>query len=237
VPQPTPVPDPCPRRDLRIVNYGLLGPLAESISYHDSDKRPVDEPVSHPDGGFLVVRRPIPVDEVSGGFSPGSVPVRQTFSSVTYTDGSQCRLKPVFADGVNRCPARGYAKPTAPVPTESQVRTKVHIAARRGQLQGQALYRVTVRFRARYPAKDGAYYVLGMGPVGSACNAGGVESPVPHDVARGQRVANVFWFDLKCTAVSGSVDYQPAPDQPPDEPYFGNPQDRINVGHPQIKLP
>jgi hypothetical protein len=61
----------CARQSLRNVFYGLLGPEADAVTYEDASGRLVRQPVSKPEGAYLVVEPTDPRPAASRG---GAVP-------------------------------------------------------------------------------------------------------------------------------------------------------------------
>lgn len=114
---------PCPRADLRDLDYGLLGPDAVSITYSTESGHLFTEPTNPPDGAYLIVGRAtgqqcVLVGGVRRGCSSGggtSGPGLQSgvITSVRYRDGQVCQLPAPTSAGVEQasCPAVGYVAP------------------------------------------------------------------------------------------------------------------------------
>ena len=127
----------CPGRDLRFLQYGLLGPDASSITY-TLGRRSETERTHGPDGAYLVVGpgsrsacAHLGLARDCGGTGPQYSP--QVFAgmitAVHYRNGQSCRLKPSYP-GEPRilvtCPRVGYHPAESPI-SESQVAAQVTV--------------------------------------------------------------------------------------------------------------
>jgi hypothetical protein len=133
----------CPARDVRKLQFGLLGPHAASVVY-EVDGQPHSAPVTGPEGAFLIVDRN---KTRYGGYSPSAAPVvgiskaglDYPLRRVVYRDGSVC---PSTSErhAIAVCPLIGYQRPAGTVPTSAQIKRPL-TAHRRGT-------RVSVSFLA-----------------------------------------------------------------------------------------
>lgn len=108
---------PCPRADLRDVDYGLLGPEATRITYVGKTGELFTETTNGPDGAYLVVRsgsvRACSTEPGHGrsctmgsGETSSSSLQSGVIVTVTYRDGHTCHLPAPTPGGVapGRCP-------------------------------------------------------------------------------------------------------------------------------------
>jgi hypothetical protein len=130
---------PCPREDLRDLNYGLLGPDAASIIFIGADGRRYTEPTNGADGAYLIISAPgtsgatcvlEPVHGRScstGGRTTGPELQSGVITQITYRNGSACHLPAPTPNGVRRasCPPIGYTAPARLRVTSAQVSTPV----------------------------------------------------------------------------------------------------------------
>ena len=122
----------CPKRDLRQIDYGLLGPDAVSITYQAADGQLKTIPTTGPDGAYLVV---LPDSDTSqkardvsnSGFDVGDGLSADGIRAVTYRDGHTCRLPPTAVPGSANvsCQPVGYVTRAGPLPSPSQVSAPV----------------------------------------------------------------------------------------------------------------
>jgi hypothetical protein len=92
------------RHKLRNLAYGLLGPAAVSVSYHDGN-RPHTAAVLAPVGAYLIVQRAAPAEQVASGQeglgTEGDLPPSPPLTAITYRlDGNLCQRGSVDARGV-----------------------------------------------------------------------------------------------------------------------------------------
>ena len=128
----------CPKQDLRVLAYGLLGPDAVSISYRNAAGRLVTEPTSGEDGAYLIVgahakpscvlstsmRRP----DCNIASSYGPLLQSGVVTAVTYRNGHVCRLPAPTSRGLVKqasCPPLGYRSPPFKHVTEAQVQAPI----------------------------------------------------------------------------------------------------------------
>jgi hypothetical protein len=189
----------CPPGSLRTILYGLLGPEATAVTYHDRTGRVVRAPVSRPEGAYLVV---LPIDPKRKNFyfSPGATPAGGLLS-VEYRDGTSCQL-PHPPDG---CPLNGYVAPKLPPVSRGQLAATVHVSVgtraespERDVAADQR--RITVTFRARQPADARSFYTIGVQVLhgGKHCSAGRLFGPIAKDVKAGTVLTRTEWMNYRC---------------------------------------
>jgi hypothetical protein len=135
--EPTKPPE-CPKRDLRELAYGLLGPDAVSISYLNAAGRLVTEPTSGADGAYLIIGPQAnpscvlttvtrqPDCDIAGSYGPLLQP--GVITAVTYRNGHVCRLPAPTSHGVVKqtsCPPLGYRSPPFKHVTAAQVQAPI----------------------------------------------------------------------------------------------------------------
>lgn len=125
----------CPNRDLRFVQYGLLGPEATSVTY-TVDGRTETEPTRGPDGAYLVAGPGSPnacaragLGSDCGGSGPGYSPQISSglITAVQYRNGRTCHLTPSYPGQpalLVSCRRIGYVPERSPF-GEPQVRAPV----------------------------------------------------------------------------------------------------------------
>jgi hypothetical protein len=111
---------PCPRADLRNVQYGLLGPEAAGITFIGAGGRLFTEPTNGPDGAYLIVQSATAPPCVllanggrgcgGGGETSGPELEAGVITAVNYRDGHTCHLPSPTPAGVPQvsCPLVGY---------------------------------------------------------------------------------------------------------------------------------
>jgi hypothetical protein len=145
--------DRCPRRDLREISYGLLGPEATGISYRTANDSLEHTATAGSDGAYLLVlphvkRRCIeqtPISCVRGPDGETGGPRVSLFGAIraiTYRNGSTCRLMTAeqvkaamtaehtrFERGFEHfsCPAVGYAPFPTSHTTSAQIAAPIHV--------------------------------------------------------------------------------------------------------------
>jgi hypothetical protein len=135
------LPPPCPKADLRDLEYGLLGPDATSITYVGAHGRRYTQRTSGPDGAYLIVRpqaaSPCLVKR-SGGTpmcGEGSIgPLLQAgiITAVTYRNGRVCHLPAPTPRRIVKpasCPLVGYQSPPFNHVTEAEVAAPISARA------------------------------------------------------------------------------------------------------------
>jgi hypothetical protein len=190
---------PCPRGDLRDLEFGLAGPDATAISYR-ADNGALRTVRTGRGGAYLIVLGLQPPEALRTGggrvvtpdyFSITATPASSTLVEVHYRDGSTCRVHPThsFAGG---CPNHGPTPIAGRLPTRAAVRTPLHLTVT-GSGRAAVLH---VRFRARVPVINGnGVYDLIVKPVNLAppgshsirCRRF-ISQPIDRDVATGQNL-------------------------------------------------
>jgi hypothetical protein len=196
----------CPRQDVRVVHYGLLGPEAVEVTYRDEAAALRTAPVAKPDGAFLIVYRPSADHPAKGYFSVGVSPAAGLVS-VRYRSEPECRIgNPRRHGGARSCALVGYVPPVGARVTSSQVRTAVHatlarhltrLQAPRGRSPAVApatasirVRRLTLRFRARVATRGAAtrYTAFIDFRHSHGCGQGGMGLGTDRDIAAGEVV-------------------------------------------------
>jgi hypothetical protein len=228
----------CPPGSQRTIFYGLLGPEATAVTYHDRSGRVVRARVSHPEGAYLVV---LPIDPKRRHFyfSPGATPASGLLS-VEYRDGSTCQL-PHPPRG---CPLKGFVAPKLRIVSRADLATsvRVRVAARperpvRGSAADQR--RITVTFRARVAADARSFYTISMQILRGAkrCSFGRISGPIARDVVAGTVLKQTMWTPYRCSGTAKlSVGYtqQRRPTPLPFDPSGRGDDDK--VGSAIVKL-
>jgi hypothetical protein len=198
----------CPTKDLRRLDYGLLGPAAASYTYRDAHGTSRTVKSTSPAGAFLVVRASTSVPSstsffaIKGKRTPAAIrhavhqtnarsrgfynisrtPISPNLVRVTYTDGGSCRVR--YSDS-NRggCPARGLVTTTVALPSHAALATAIHATL------DHAHHRVHVTFRARVAAtKQRAGYAVLVYPRRHGGPCGPIGGTVDRDVPPGDIV-------------------------------------------------
>lgn len=227
---------PCRKADLRVLQYGLLGPDAASITYLGPTGRSLSEPTTGPDGAYLIVERATRYvcgrlgsgsgcgrEAAAGGLSAGSSLFAGLVTSVQYRDGRVCQVPapppPSTPAGTPQrsCPPVGYQAPLTAHPTAADLTAPV--SARK--LPGRLL--VDIAFTARVAVtSDDSYYEYTLTPASAAprgCSNDsgentlqaftGGSSPDPY-IRAGQRVVLEDQIKAGCRGtLSGTVAYVP----------------------------
>jgi hypothetical protein len=247
--------DPCQRADLRVVQYGLLGPDASHITYLGPQGQQLTEPTAGPDGAYLIVDpatkqicRATPAGsrcghEASGQLSAGPPLSAGLLTAVTYRDGHTCRVPPALPAGTPTgtpqasCPIVGYRPP----PSYHFTALVGRVTARR--IGSQPI--VEISFVAPVPVTNlNSYYqyTLNSGLIGrSSCSYQAGDDTGAAQIKAGQRVILQDHIKPKCSgALSGTVSYVPNVGPGGSEYPAGfrprNPQ-TITVGHFNLTLP
>jgi hypothetical protein len=205
----------CPAGSLRNVYYGLLGPQAKAVTYHAADGRVTREPVTAPQGAYLVVLPTNPARHNVGYFSPGVTPATG-LRSVEYRDGSTCRIVSARRiGGARSCPLKGFVAPKlTPVPS-AQLATTVHVrVGTRPERPGPGIHRrpgmppilaqrrVTVTFRARVAADARSFYTVSVQMHGGKGCSLGTFGPIAKDVTAGTVLTETLDFPYRCHGVA-----------------------------------
>jgi hypothetical protein len=174
----------CPRKDWRLVYFGMAGPEARSVTYAGAGGRLRTVPTVGEQGAYLIVLEAPAHAHGLGQYrsldGAGAGLVR-----VTYRDGSVCRV-PAAGDVVRPCPHIGAVRAPRPQLTRADVAApvKATIEKRHGRPQ------LVVRFTARVAVTDASstYTVFVRFPgraagINCGASAGG---QLFHDVRAGQ---------------------------------------------------
>jgi hypothetical protein len=174
----------CPRKDWRLVYYGMAGPEAKSVTYAAGGERLRTVPTVGEQGAYLIVLKASihlrGLAQYTSLDSAGAGLVR-----VTYRDGSVCRVA-AAGDVIRPCPHVGEVPVRRPRLTQTDVAAPVTatITKRHGRPN------LVVRFTARVAVTDASstYTVFVRFPgraagVNCGANAGG---QLFHDVKAGQ---------------------------------------------------
>jgi hypothetical protein len=201
----------CPTEVLRRVIYGLLGPDAAAVTYLDANGQTVRQPVSQPEGAYLVVKPETSDRPNPGRFSVGTVPV-SGLTGIEYKDGSVCKIgNPRRPGGARRCPVRGFAAPDLDRVTRAQLRTPIKVrVGRRPEMPAGAptppkgvrltkQRKVTLTFRARVDANARNYFTITTQMIkgGRRC-AGGSSGAISRDIKAGTIVKHELWVPYRC---------------------------------------
>ncbi len=197
----------CPPGSLRTIFYGLLGPEATAVTYRDGSGSVVRAPVSHPEGGYVVVR-PVDPKRKNFYFAPGVSP-GSGLRTVEYRDGSVCNIpNPARIGGAHECPLKGYVAPKLPTVSRAELASPVHVhvgtkpehpGPKNPKYKVPAQRRITVTFRARQAADTRSFYTVSteMHQRGKGC-AYGSFGPVAKDVKAGTVVKYTLWAAYGC---------------------------------------
>jgi hypothetical protein len=237
----------CAPGSLRTIYYGLLGPEAAAVTYIDDQGRTVRQPVSSPQGAYLIVHRTVPDRRNASGFSPGITPTKGV-EAIEYRDGSTC--KPAQArhtHGSRSCPLKGYQPlDRASIPASAlrtPVRVDVSTKPERPAFRGGSASantpdqrRITIRFRARLAADVTSYYTFSLQPTGGrTCNFR-VSGPIARDIVAGTVVTRTVWVPYSCRGTATiRVGYAQA-DRPSVIPFTGPGQQNAKVGTVTVPL-
>ena len=202
----------CPDGSLRTAYYGLLGPQARAVTYLGATGGVIRQPVSAPEGAYLVVQRTDPKRRNIGYFTPGVTPATG-LHSVEYRDGSVCHIVNARRlGGARSCPLKGYVAPKLPAVTHADLAAtvRVHVGTRpehpgpkvkprKGQPPIRAQRRITVTFRARRAANARSFYTITtrIRHGGEGCSFGTI-GPIARDVTAGSVLTQKLYFPYRC---------------------------------------
>jgi hypothetical protein len=239
----------CPTGSLRNVFYGLLGPDAVAVTYVDVNGRVVRQPVSRPEGAYLVVRATEPARRKVGYFGVGVSPASGV-RSVEYRDGSSCRIGSARRIGGARgCPLKGFVAPQLPRLSRAALASAIHVRVgnrprhpgpKSGPATGArpvpAQRRITVTFRARRAGDARSFYTVSaeIRHTSRGCPSG-ISGPIAKDVVAGTVLTHTLYVPYRCGGtLSIKVGYtqQRAPSQMPFLIGLGN----AAVGSALVKL-
>jgi hypothetical protein len=233
----------CPTEVLRQLIYGLLGPDAVAVTYLDANGQAVRQPVSRPEGAYLVVKPETSDRPNLGRFSVGTVPV-SGLTGIEYRDGSVCRIG--RAGGTRRCPVRGFAAPALDRVTRAQLRTPIRVRVGRrpetpaGVPKGVRLTKqrkVTLTFRARVDAdaRNSFTVTTQMVKGGRDCG-GGSGGAISRDIKAGTIVKHELWVPYRCrNAMRINVGFLQQT-KPSGLPFQAGPAGNAKVGTRVVRL-
>jgi hypothetical protein len=217
------------RHKLRNLAYGLLGPAAVSVSYHDGSG-PHTAVVLSPIGAYLIVQRAAPAEQVASGQeglgTEGDLPPSPPLTAITYRlDGKLCQRGPVEPPGVaahlsKECPQPHF--PAGDLVRTRDLRRPVHV---RLQISRHVVTGAEVRFIAPF-AVTGARenYTIAIpiaschepagvrrrrsGPVHGSLGEAFVESRLDRNVRSGALVTSrlAYPFDNACGQRSVTIE-------------------------------
>lgn len=249
--------NPCRESDLRVLQYGLLGPDASTITYLGPQGQHLTEPTAGTDGAYLIVESATkPVCRATGvgsgcghqapGASSGGPPlIAGLVTAVTYRDGHVCRVPPAPPTGTpagapqGSCPIVGYQPPRAAHLTANELAAPVTARKLPHQLV------VDIAFTARVAVTNAnSYYqytIDGGSSSASTCSDQAGDDTGHADIEAGQRVVLRDHVKPNCSGVlHGTVSYIPNVGAGGSEyptgfrPYHVS---TITVGHFSVTLP
>jgi hypothetical protein len=242
----------CPRPSLRNVYYGLLGPQAEAVTYVGVSGAVVREPVSGPEGAYIVVVRTDPRRPNIGYFVPGVTP-GIGLHSVEYRDGTVCHIVSARRlGGARDCPLKGFVPPKLPHVTSADVAAPIHVTVGdrpeqphlgvkppRGAPPIPAQRAVTVSFRARRAANARSFYTISSDVLHHApgCPGDSTFGPIAKDVAAGGIVRQTLYFAYNCPGTVRIVVGYAQQHRPTAMPYEITGRGNVRVGRAVVKLP
>jgi hypothetical protein len=239
----------CPRQDVRVAYYGLLGPQATAVTYRDDTGHAATAPTAGPDGAYLVVLRPDRRHTAQGwltlGVSPASV-----LLSVHYRHAATCRIgNPRRPGGARACPLVGFRPPSGATITVDEVSTPVRatlaadatpvpVPVPKAALRMGAptkVRRLTVRFRARVAARGAATSYVAAVELGRSKHCEGNRTTVTagsdHDIAAGEIVTLRADLPAGCVGpVRGFVAFHQQRGKPGPAPGMDVPWRDVRVG-------
>lgn len=214
---------PCRKSDLRVVQYGLLGPDASRITYLGPQGQHLTKPTTGPDGAYLIVdpaTRPVcratPAwsgcgHEAGNAFSAGPSLRSGLVTAVTYRDGHLCRVPPASPPGTpagmpqGSCPIVGYQPPHTPHLTASSLATPV--TARK--ITNRPVVDISFVARVAVTNPNSYYqYTLNAQSTGFGCSEQTGDDTGHADIKAGQRVLLQDHIKANCSGVlQGTVSY------------------------------
>jgi hypothetical protein len=202
----------CPDGSLRTIYYGLLGPQATAVTYVGAAGTLVRQPVSAPEGAYLVVLTTDPKRRNIGYFMPGVTP-GTGLRSVEYRDGSVCHVVSARRlGGARTCPLKGFVAPKLPAVSHADLAATVHVHVGthpehpgqkvkrpKGAAPIPAQRRVTLTFRARRAANARSFYTVTTRMLhgGKGCTFGTM-GPIAKDVVAGSVLSQTLYFPYHC---------------------------------------
>jgi hypothetical protein len=190
--KPAPI---CRQADLRNIYYGLLGPVAQSITYVLGRQRHTLDTVGS-GGAYLFVTRASP-NQLLNFANAGTadiVPVDGPIKEIHYRDGSTCHLTAKsWIGGSYACTPTLYEPvgyvPVGRAPTPAEVAAPIHVRLTRGH-HGQSV--IVLSFTARLAVTDARrIYSLRWREPGMPPGAYGGEA-TNSDIAAGQTITKTI---------------------------------------------
>jgi len=152
----------CPQDSLRVLYYGFLGPAARSVGYTFGGVR-VEERVSGPSGGYLVVLPAPPGSTVGKAGALGDVAATPTLYA-TYTNGRTCAIQSVLSSRPGSCALVGYVQAPTDLPSQALIASHA-----RATYHGDAGIVVTFKARVAVTNTQSAYGVHVVQPSTPPC--------------------------------------------------------------------
>lgn len=217
--------EPCRKSDLRVVQYGMLGPDAIRITYLGPQGQHLSEPTTGPDGAYLIVDpatqpvcRATPAGsgcghKAGGEMSGGPSLIAGLVTAVTYRDGHVCRVPPAPPAGTPAgtaqasCPIVGYQPP----PTHFMA-SAVAAPVTARKLPNQPVVAISFLARVAVTNPNSYYrYTLDADSLGpSSCSEQTGDDTGHADIKVGQRVVLQDHLKANCSGVlKGTVTYIP----------------------------
>ncbi len=237
----------CAAADVRILDFGLLGPRATSVTYENDDATVVKTHVDRPEGAYLIVRRPSARRPVTLGFSVGTSPGRG-IRSVGYDGAPRCVITSGRRIGGARgCPLVGFVRARPEHITAAQIATPVRatFAARRVRpappppgVKVARVWRLTISFRARHGGDARSNYVISIRPRRhSGCDYMTI-APLVHDVRRGAVVREPIDLPGTCHGVIvGTVAFRPQSRLAGQQPLVPDMRGAVVAGRFEARIP
>jgi hypothetical protein len=184
----------CPTRDLRRLDFGLLGPHATAVTSRAADGTLHTTPAVRGTGAFLVVAPQEPQPPMTPGrrrtnaddaYLVGRSPASLSIAEVHYDDGSVCHVHHSFSSN-GGCPAVGLVPVRVREPSRAAVATPIHVKLHPGP-SGTA--EVSFRARVATTSARSAYYLMVYPPAEGCQHQGAIGNTIWRNVAVGQRVS------------------------------------------------
>lgn len=212
----------CARRSMRLLQGGLLGPSAKSITYRTSTGAEQTIATVGKEGAYLLVLRSNRFSGAVGGLYPTNGPITR----ITFKDGTSCQITAGGATPAQPCRVPGYTPAPVSISAAPQIATRVHATLKR---HGKA-FRLVVRFRARRAITDAtASYELQV-PTG----VGGAGVAEQRNVRAGSYLTRSMTISAARRAVSGRVIYVQTE---PDPVSGGRRATSVPVGNFAVRVP
>ncbi len=216
--------DPCRKAQLRVLQYGLLGPDAVSMTYLDVGGQFLTEPTTGPDGAYMIVgpatkrlcrtmwRGSGCGREAPGGYAFGPTLEAGLVTAVRYRDGHVCRVPPPPPAGSpagtpqGSCPVVGYRPPRVGHLTAALLAAPVTARKLPSKLV------VDLTFTAHVAVTNhNSYYEYTLDPTGTpSCSNQTGDNTAGAFIRAGQRVLLQDHIKANCAGVlHGTVAYVP----------------------------